>query len=172
MANSPPPPPLSVRSYIIYMTAITLGLKIADNTRRIVQSSRPQQRHKEFFALVRGIFPVQELCGAMTALSLARREVLSIGEWDVVSLGPAVALHAAAALRGVKAFFASTKSPWDELQIQAWSTPSESGPQQLAVAGSLNLLWILALVRIVLHLSRSFASLARQQSTTKTQEIF
>ena len=151
---------LAVRSYIIHMAAISLGLKVADNTRRIVQYTRPHQRHKQFFSLARGFFPVQELCGAMTALALARRDVLGLGGWDITSLVPAIVLHATATLRGMKPFVAwRSDRPWDELQLQAWNAADESNTYQLFVSGSLNLLWLLALARIVLHLCSRYSSL-------------
>jgi hypothetical protein len=58
-----------------------------------------KQPSKFFFALARGIFPVQELCGAFTALNLVRRDILGerMAWWRL--LGPAVVLHSMANFR-------------------------------------------------------------------------
>lgn len=158
---SPPPPrPLTVRSYMIFMAALTMGLKVADNTRRILVYTSPHHRHKGFFAIARGVFPVQELCGAMTALAIARRDVLGLPGRDLTSLAPAVILHAAANLRGMKPISTwSSKRPWDELQLQAWNAADDAGPQQLLLSGVSNLLWFMVLARIVINVFSRYASL-------------
>jgi len=160
-AISPPPPrPLTVRSYMIYMAALTMGLKVADNTRRILVYTSPHHRHKGFFAIARGVFPVQELCGAMTALAIARRDVLGLPGRDLTSLAPAVILHAAANLRGMKPISTwSSKRPWDELQLQALNAADDAGPQQLLFSGISNLLWFMVLARIVINIFSRYASL-------------
>lgn len=55
--------PVSVRAHIIYMLAISLGLRMADNIRRILLYTAPKDKYKTFFAICRSVFPVQELCG-------------------------------------------------------------------------------------------------------------
>ncbi|CAM9446731.1 unnamed protein product, partial [Heterosigma akashiwo] len=49
-----------------------LGLKTLDNFRRILMYTKPGQTHKHLFAALRGLFPVQELCAALTAIRWAR----------------------------------------------------------------------------------------------------
>ena len=95
------------------------------------------QRHKTFFALARGFFPVHELCGALTVLAWARAELTSPPappapgggggggggsrrhrSW-LRLLWPAVALHAAANYRGMKPLFVwPSHRPWQEMQLQ------------------------------------------------------
>lgn len=151
---------LSVRSYMIYMTAITLGLKAADNTRRILLYTSPNHRHKNFFAIARGFFPVQELCGAMTSLAIARRNVLGLPGMDFGSVAPAIALHLTANLRGMKSMFVwSSKRPWDELQLQMWTADDHAGPHQIIIAGVLNALWFMVLVRFFTEVMMRFSKL-------------
>jgi len=154
--------PVTTRSYVVYMTAICLGLKVADNTRRILLYTAPHHKHKNFFAIARGLFPLQELCGAMTALALARRNLLSQASWDVVSVGPAVVLHAMANFRGMKPLYVwGSKRPWDELQLQAWNAADDATPQQLLIVGILNLLWFMVLVRTLTHIVQSYIEITR-----------
>ena len=46
-----------VRQYVVMMTAVTLGMKVADNLRRVLLYARADQRHKSFFAMARSFFP-------------------------------------------------------------------------------------------------------------------
>ena len=55
--------PVSVRAHIIHMLAVSLGLRMADNIRRILLYTAPKDKYKTFFAICRSVFPVQELCG-------------------------------------------------------------------------------------------------------------
>jgi hypothetical protein len=70
--------------------------------RRILLYTKAQHANKSFFAIFRGIFPIQELCGTLTALALAKRDLLGFYTplWQV--LGPAVVLHGMANYRGMK----------------------------------------------------------------------
>jgi len=58
--------------------------------------------YKHIYAIIRGTFPIHELCGTMTILLLARRDVLGVNlpMWKI--LGPAVFIHAMANFRGMK----------------------------------------------------------------------
>lgn len=91
--------PDTVHSTLVYMIAASLGLKAADNARRILLYTRPQDTSKAFFALARGLFPVQELCGAFTALNLARRDILGERMSWFRLLAPALILHSMANFR-------------------------------------------------------------------------
>jgi hypothetical protein len=42
---------VTIRTYVIFMLAASLGLKVIDNTRRILLYTHPHQRHKSFFAV-------------------------------------------------------------------------------------------------------------------------
>lgn len=92
----------TVNKYVAQMLATSIGLKIADVGRRILMYTKPQNEDKVFYALCRGIFPIHELCGTMTALALAKRDVLGqdMPLWKI--LGPAVVIHGMANLRGMK----------------------------------------------------------------------
>jgi hypothetical protein len=78
---------------------------MADNARRVGLYSRPEHHQKVFFAFARGVFPVHEICGALTAMQLAKRNVLGkhVPLWRL--LLPAVALHAMGNFRGKKPLF-------------------------------------------------------------------
>lgn len=69
-------PQNDVRSYIIYGVIISLGLKMADTFRRISLYTKPNHTNKTLFSFLRGLFPLQELCGATTALQLAKADIL------------------------------------------------------------------------------------------------
>lgn len=46
-----------VRQYVVIMTAVSLGMKVADNLRRVLLYARTDQTHKLFFAMARSFFP-------------------------------------------------------------------------------------------------------------------
>lgn len=92
----------TVNKYVASMLAVSIGLKIADTGRRILMYTKPYHDDKSFYALCRGIFPIHELCGTMTALALAKRDVLGqdMPLWKI--LAPAVVIHGMANFRGMK----------------------------------------------------------------------
>jgi hypothetical protein len=92
----------NINPYISGMIAVSLGIKWADAIRRVCMYTKVQDEHKCIYAFLRGMFPVQELCGIMTALRLARRDVLGqrMPLWNL--LLPAVIIHGMANLRGMK----------------------------------------------------------------------
>lgn len=57
LAQIPPVPEHTVKSYVVVMTALSLGLKVADSIRRILLYTHANQKHKMFFALARSVFP-------------------------------------------------------------------------------------------------------------------
>ena len=65
-------------------------------------SYKPSDDFKRVYAVCRGTFPIHELCGTMTALLLARRDVIGVNLplWKI--LGPAVFIHGMANFRGMK----------------------------------------------------------------------
>lgn len=91
-----------INPYISGMLAVSLGLKWADAIRRVCMYTKTSDEHKGAYALLRGLFPVQELCGCMTALRLARRDVLgqTMPLWSI--LLPSVVVHGMANFRGMK----------------------------------------------------------------------
>ena len=93
---------VNINPYISGMIAVSLGMKWADAIRRVCMYTKPQDNHKGLYALLRGLFPVQELCACMTAIGLARRDVLGqrMSLWSL--LLPAVVIHGMANFRGMK----------------------------------------------------------------------
>ena len=92
----------NINAYVSQMLAVSIGIKLCDSARRILMYTKASDNNKEFYALCRGIFPIQELCGTMTALALAKRDVLG---WDMPlwkMLAPAVVIHGMANFRGMK----------------------------------------------------------------------
>ena len=55
----------SVHNYLGYLLAAGMGLKMADNMRRVCLYTRPENHQKTFFAFARGVFPVHEICAAL-----------------------------------------------------------------------------------------------------------
>ena len=107
-----------INTHITTMLACSLGLKLADSTRRICMYTKRHHEHKAFYAICRGAFPIQELCGCMTALQLARRDILGVqvATWRMI-LG-AVLVHAMANFRGMKPVYKwNAATPWSEVQL-------------------------------------------------------
>lgn len=93
---------VNVNHYVSGMLAVSVGLKLADSIRRTCMYTKAGDANKGFYAFCRGIFPIQELCGTVTALGLARRDVLGQKQplWKL--LLPAVIIHGMANFRGMK----------------------------------------------------------------------
>jgi len=93
---------INANPYVTHMLAASLGIKLLDATRRILLYTKPQHADKSFYAFCRGIFPIHELCGTMTVLALAKRDLLGVYMplWRI--LLPAVVVHAMANFRGMK----------------------------------------------------------------------
>jgi hypothetical protein len=92
----------SINSYVSHMLAASIGIKLSDSIKRTMMYTKKGDVHKKFYALMRGFYPVHELCGTMTALELAKRNVvgLDISLWRM--LFPAVFIHGMANLKGMK----------------------------------------------------------------------
>lgn len=84
------------------MLLISVALKLADAARRILLYTKSANANKVFYAVCRGIFPIHELCGAMTAIALAKRDLLGVDIpfWKI--LAPAIVVHGMANFRGKK----------------------------------------------------------------------
>jgi hypothetical protein len=114
-------PVTNINSYVSHMLAASLGIKLCDSTRRILMYTKYGHEHKSFYAFFRGFFPIHEVCGAMTALELAKRDVLGLNAPLWKMLFPAVGVHCIANLKGKKPIFKwNSISPWSELQISPW----------------------------------------------------
>jgi len=108
--NPGEPDCMNANRYVTHMLAASLGLKLADAGRRILMYTKPTDDYKSFYAVCRGLFPIQELCGTITALSLAKRDLLGVDIpfWKVV--GPAVVIHGMANFRGMKVSYQNMDS--------------------------------------------------------------
>ncbi len=96
------PEVVNINCYVSQMMASSLGLKLFDTFRRVLMYTKKGDDYKKFYAVCRGLFPIHELCGTMTALMLARRDILGVKMplWRI--LGPAVFIHGMANFRGMK----------------------------------------------------------------------
>lgn len=93
---------VNANQYVTHMLAASLGLKLSDSIRRILLYTKPHQESKSFFSFCRGVFPIHELCGTMTVLGLAKRDLLGVTMplWKI--LLPSVVVHGMANFRGMK----------------------------------------------------------------------
>lgn len=93
---------VNANKYVTQMLAVSLGIKLCDTGRRILLFTKPTNDNKSFYAICRGIFPIHELCGTMTAIALAKRDLLGVSMplWQL--LAPAVVIHGMANFRGMK----------------------------------------------------------------------
>jgi hypothetical protein len=180
-----------VRTVVVYMLALTTGLKLADNTRRILLYTAPQLKHKDFFAVARSVYPVQELGGMLAALNLAKGffkgDAVKGSEEDpdakATTKKPrrhrggfpyrSILLHAMATMRGMKPLFVwDSRRPWDEVQLQAWNAVDSRSPGQLVAAGVLNFLWFAALYKYLQVVLKKYFTLSQEYYRKKQEEAF
>jgi hypothetical protein len=108
----------NINSYVSHFMAASIGMKFCDTTRRVLVYNRLSNVNKNFYSLFRGFYPIQDLCGVMTALELAKRDVLGldIPTWKMIL--PAAFVHAVANLKGKKPIFKfNSSAPWTELGL-------------------------------------------------------
>ena len=153
-----------INTHITTMLACSLGLKLADSTRRICMYTKRHHEHKAFYAICRGAFPIQELCGCMTALQLARRDILGVqvATWRMI-LG-AVLVHAMANFRGMKPVYKwNAATPWSEVQLSPWWGGEDSStPVQMAHRGLAKLMWLILLGRVFGYCVKNYYRIGRQ----------
>lgn len=139
----------NVNCYVVQMLAASLGLKLFDITRRILMYTKQGDEHKHFFAIARGVYPIQELCGTMTALLLARRDVVGIdlSIWKIV--GPAIVIHGLANFRGMKPIFKwNSSTPWSEMQLPPFKTGSDFSLSHIIPTSYSKIVWTTILLRV------------------------
>ncbi|CAN0130215.1 unnamed protein product, partial [Phaeothamnion confervicola] len=154
--------PTHVHTYLVYVMAAALGLKAADNARRVFMYTRPDHAHKFLFATLRGFFPLHELCAGLTAMNLARREILGESVSTLRVYLVAVALHAWANFRGKKPLFKwRADAPWTELQLQAWVFPEHATLPQLLHRGFASLVWMSILLKVLAYVIKTYWRLNR-----------
>jgi len=93
---------VTANTYVTHMLAVSIGLKLCDAGRRILMYTKPHHLDKGFYAFCRGIFPIQDLCGTMTAIGLAKRDLLGVPSPTWRILLPAIVIHGMANFRGMK----------------------------------------------------------------------
>ena len=93
---------VSANKIITQALAVSIGIKMADVGRRILLYTKPSHQDQGFYAVCRGLFPIHELCGTMTALNVAKRNLLGVDTPSWVILLPAIVIHGMANFRGMK----------------------------------------------------------------------
>ena len=153
----------NINSYVTHMLAASLGLKLCDSVRRIMMYTKRKDSNKQFYAVLRGIFPVHELCGAMTALEWAKRDVLGVDlpMWRI--LAPAVIIHGMANFRGMKPIFKlNSSTPWSEMQLNPWNMEDNSTFKQLMSQGLSKLIWFSILFRVLGYCIKNYYMISRK----------
>ena len=154
---------MTANAYVSHMLTVSLGLKLADAGRRILMYTKPSQPDKGFYALCRGLFPIQELCGTMTAIGLAKRDILGVDVPRWKMLLPAVVIHALANFRGMKPIFKwNSATPWSEMQLSPLNVPDASTFPQLLKKGYRKLMFGIFLSRVLGYCIKNYYMVNRQ----------
>ena len=157
--------PPHVHCYLTHCLAAAVGFKFVDAARRVCVFTRPRHPQKTFFAVVRGVVPIHELCGALTASRLARRDAAAafnrrrprgVKRRRVPSalmvIAPAAILRALANFRGCKPVFKwESNQPWVELQLQAWNQPDDATWDRVLFKSVASFGWWLMLARVLAY---------------------
>ena len=154
---------VNANRYVTHMLAASVGLKLCDAVRRILMYTKPQHANKSFYALCRGIFPIHELCGTMTAIGLAKRSLLGVDMPLWKTLLPAVVVHGMANFRGMKPIFKwNSATPWSEMQLSPLAVPDSSTLPQLIKKGYAKLMWLIILSRVLGYCIKNYYMVNRQ----------
>lgn len=161
----PPYEPDIVNSnqYVSQMLAASLGLKLCDATRRILLYTKSSNSRKSFYAICRGIFPIQELCGTMTALGLAKRSLLGVRMplWKL--LFPAVLIHGMANFRGKKPLYRwGSQTPWAEMQLPDLNNLDSCSFTQLLNMALAKIAWFVIICRVAGYCIKNYFMVNRQ----------
>ena len=162
---------VNANRHVTGMLASSLGLKLCDAGRRILMYTKAVSNdNKSFYAMCRGIFPIHELCGTMTAIGLAKRDLLGVRMplWKI--LLPAVVVHGMANFRGMKPIFKwNSATPWSEMQLSPLAVPDSSTLPQLIKKGYAKLMWLILLSRVLGYCIKNYYMVNRQAlKRTKT----
>ena len=153
----------NVNVFITQMIAASVGLKLCDSVRRILMYTKRTDASKSFYAFARGVFPIHELCGTMTAIELAKRDLLGVDLplWRI--LLPAVFIHGMANFRGMKPLFKwNSSTPWSEMQLSPWNVADDSTLGQMVSKGLAKLTWLIILGRVLGYCIKNYYLLKRQ----------
>jgi len=138
-------------------------MKLCDAGRRILMYTKVSNENKSFYAICRGIFPIHELCGTMTALALAKRDLLGVDLPVWRMLLPATIVHGMANLRGMKPIFKwNSATPWSEMQLSPLNVPDASTLPQLLKKGYAKLMWAIILARVLGYCIKNYYMVNRQ----------
>lgn len=154
---------INANKFVSQMLAVSLGLKLCDTGRRILMYTKSQHGNKSFYAFCRGIFPIHELCGTMTALALAKRDLLGVEYKTWQMLAPAVVIHAMANFRGMKPFYKwNSSTPWLEMQLSPVNVADPSTLFQLLKKGYAKMMWLVILGRVLGYCIKNYYMVNRQ----------
>lgn len=152
-----------INPYVSQMLAASLGLKLADGCRRILMYTKKGDENRAFYAIFRGLFPIQELCGTMTVLQLAKRNILGINTPLWKMLLPGVVIHAMANFRGKKPIYKwNSATPWTEMQISPFHMEDDSTFGQMLNKGFAKLMWLTILGRVLGYCIKNYYMIGRQ----------
>lgn len=166
---------VNINPYVVSMLVASWGIKFADVTRRVLLYSRPEHGHKAFYAICRGVFPIQELCGCLTALQWARRDVLGVKMGLVGLLFPAVFIHGMANFRGMKPIFKwNSATPWSEMQLGDVGEQGVTLSAQVLNKGFAKFVWATILLRVTGYCIKNYYLINRQarKRTVRNIEAF
>lgn len=154
----------NINSYMSHMYAASLGIKLCETTRRILLYTKNGDAHKSFYAFFRGFYPIHELCGCMTALELAKRNILGLNLplWRMIF--PAAFIHGMANLKGKKPIFKwNSASPWSEIQLSPWyiRDPSMTTSQMIS-KGFTKLMWFVVMGRVLGYIIKNYYMIGRK----------
>lgn len=99
----------------------------------------------------------------MTALLLARRNILGVNTplWKI--LGPAVFIHGMANFRGMKPIFKwGSSTPWSEMQLYPWKEGSTFTLKQLLSTSYAKIVWFTILLRVFGYCVKNYYLIGRQ----------
>lgn len=153
----------NVNVFVTQMLAASVGLKLCDSARRILMYTKRTDASKSFYAFARGVFPIHELCGTMTAIELAKRDLLGVDMplWRI--LLPAVFIHGMANFRGMKPLFKwNSSTPWSEMQLSPWNVADDSTLGQMVSKGLAKLMWLIILGRVLGYCIKNYYLVKRQ----------
>jgi len=154
---------VNANQYVAQMLAASLGLKFADAGRRILLYTKQEHPSKQLYAFFRGLFPLQELTGTMTALQLAKRNLLGLEMPMWKLLLPAVVIHGMANFRGKKPIYRwGSATPWAEMQLPAFHVPDSSSLPKLLTKGFAKIMWFIIITRVIGYCVKNYYMVNRQ----------
>ena len=154
---------LHVRSYVVYMLTVSMALKSADITRRILLYSSSDHQHKTLYAIARSIYPVRELCGTLSALRWAGKDILGHRHSFLQCVSPAIALHMMSAIRGMKPLYVwQSLRPWDEVQLQLVDAMDRGSKSETIIRSLMLLSWLIYLLKTMIKALQEYTILSRE----------